>query len=186
MLLGDSLPPGANAWMFLCDADGQVIRDFVEDPADASSSARSLVARIEPAAWIDFLESARTRGTFLARELKARLDDTDIRLFCGGCPSGVGVLVFAAVMGVPSSSSSGDFASPISKAIHDLNNPISSIISSCDYLTEYAQENLSPEQMEMIGVIESAARTLLRLSARIAELSTLLIHSRPAVTQVRS
>lgn len=172
MLPGDSLPPGANAWMFLCDADGQVIRDFVGDASDACSSARSLVARIEPAAWIDFLEATRTRGTFLARELKARLDDADLPLFCGGCPSGAGVLVFAAVMSFPSASSRG-FTSPMSKAIHDLNNPISSIISSCDYLTEYARENLSPEQMEMIGVIESAARTLLRLSARIAELSTL-------------
>ncbi len=51
----------------------------------------------------------------------------------------------------------------LSAVVHDLKNPISSIISSCEYLEEYSQENLEPEQMELIQAIESSARTLLQL-----------------------
>ena len=54
-------------------------------------------------------------------------------------------------------------------AIHDLKNPISSIIGSCEYLAEYSQENLEPDQLEMIAGIEASARTLLRLAGGLAE-----------------
>jgi light-regulated signal transduction histidine kinase (bacteriophytochrome) len=55
----------------------------------------------------------------------------------------------------------------LSRAIHDLRNPVSSIISSCDYLTAYCTETIDPEQMEMISRIEASARTLLDCSERI-------------------
>ena len=53
-------------------------------------------------------------------------------------------------------------------ALHDLKNPISTIIFSCEYLSEYAQENLEPEQLEMIAAIEASAQTLLRLSGGLS------------------
>jgi signal transduction histidine kinase len=55
-------------------------------------------------------------------------------------------------------------------AIHDLKNPISSIIGSCEYLSEYSRENLEPEQLEMIGGIEASARTLLQISGKLFQL----------------
>jgi hypothetical protein len=51
----------------------------------------------------------------------------------------------------------------LSAVVHDLKNPISSIISSCEYLEGYSQENLEPDQLELIHAIESSARTLLQL-----------------------
>lgn len=55
-------------------------------------------------------------------------------------------------------------------AIHDLKNPISSIIGSCEYLAEYSRENLEPDQLEMIGGIETSARTLLQLTGKLFQL----------------
>ena len=59
----------------------------------------------------------------------------------------------------------------LSHAIHDLKNPISSIISACEYLAGYSQENLDSEQLQMITEIESSARTLLQVAGRIAEIA---------------
>jgi signal transduction histidine kinase len=55
-------------------------------------------------------------------------------------------------------------------AIHDLKNPISSIIGSCEYLAEYSRGNLEPDQLEMIGGIEASARTLLQLTGKLFQL----------------
>ena len=63
-------------------------------------------------------------------------------------------------------------------AIHDLKNPISSIIGSCEYLSEYSRENLKPDQLEMITGIETSAQTLLQLAGRLFELCGL--SARPA------
>jgi signal transduction histidine kinase len=52
---------------------------------------------------------------------------------------------------------------------HDLRNPISSIISACEYLTTYSPEDLQPDQREMIAQIESSAVTLLRLSQQLSK-----------------
>lgn len=177
--LSSSSADPANAphgWVFLCDGEGSVIRDFLDPPGSPRGdyiSAHSLVALVDPGAWIDFLESVRTRGAFFSREFTIDWDGSALRLFCGGCQSRAGVLVFAATTGSVTAPAAGGFATPMAKAIHDLNNPISSIISSCDYLSEYARENLTPEQLTMIGVIEMSARNLLILSGRIAELSRL-------------
>jgi hypothetical protein len=58
----------------------------------------------------------------------------------------------------------------MSAVVHNLKNPISSILSSCEYLEGYSQENLEPEQLELIHAIESAARTLLQVSGSIPQL----------------
>jgi hypothetical protein len=58
----------------------------------------------------------------------------------------------------------------MSAVVHNLKNPISSILSSCEYLEGYSQENLEPEQLELIHAIQSAARTLLRISGSIPQL----------------
>jgi hypothetical protein len=63
-----------------------------------------------------------------------------------------------------------DNARTLSAAVHDLKNPISSIIGSCEYLAEYSYENLAPEQREMISAIEASAQTLLQLSGRLFQL----------------
>ncbi len=55
-------------------------------------------------------------------------------------------------------------------AIHRLKDPISSIISSCEYLEEYAQDNLEPEQREMIAAIAVSAQTMLELSTGLGTL----------------
>jgi signal transduction histidine kinase len=55
----------------------------------------------------------------------------------------------------------------LSTAVHDLRNPISSVLSSCDYLIAYCLDNLDPEQVEMITRIQVSARTLLDCSDRI-------------------
>jgi K+-sensing histidine kinase KdpD len=59
-------------------------------------------------------------------------------------------------------------AEPLLTAVHDLKNPISSIISACEYLTEYSHENLDPVQLDMIRGIESSARSLIQLSGTIS------------------
>lgn len=53
---------------------------------------------------------------------------------------------------------------------HDLQNPISSIISACEYLAAYSHHP-NRVQLEMIAGIEASATTLLQLSARISELA---------------
>ncbi len=63
-----------------------------------------------------------------------------------------------------------DTARILAAALHQLKNPISSIIGSCEYLTEYSQENLEPEQREMVAAIETSAQTLLRLSGELSRL----------------
>ncbi len=55
-------------------------------------------------------------------------------------------------------------------AIHQLKNPISSIIGSCEYLAEYAQDNLELEQRETLSAIEASAQTMLKLASGLARL----------------
>jgi K+-sensing histidine kinase KdpD len=53
---------------------------------------------------------------------------------------------------------------------HDLQNPISSIISACEYLAAYSRRP-SRAQLEMIAGIKASAATLLELSGRISKLA---------------
>ena len=163
-----SFPAASNpsrCWAFLCDHDGQVVRDFSESvPAD------SLVSLMEPVNWINFLEAVRIHGAYL-EERPIQFEGSRSSLLLHGCQTSSGIFAFATLTPTKTSSERDDDANEILKVVHDLNNPISSIVSSCEYLTEYSQENLSPEQLEMIAIIDASARTLLRLSVRIAELS---------------
>jgi len=158
-------------WAFLCDNDGQVTGDLRADFCGSSESisATSLVALIGPGRWKDFLEAVRTRGSIQEHELRIPFEGSVSSLLLNACLTASGVLVFAILGGT--SRAGGDSGMAVLAAVHDFNNPISSIVGSCEYLTEYSRENLNPMQLEMISVIEKSARTLLMLSGRIAELS---------------
>ncbi len=52
---------------------------------------------------------------------------------------------------------------------HDLQNPISSILSACEYLSAYSEDPTA--QMEMVAGIQASAATLLQLSGRILQLA---------------
>jgi len=56
------------------------------------------------------------------------------------------------------------------ETVHDLKNPISSIIGSCEYLTQYCEEDSIAEHLELISSIETSARALLALSGRLSQL----------------
>jgi len=58
----------------------------------------------------------------------------------------------------------------LSNTVHDLKNPICSIIGSCEYLAQYCEEDPIAEHLEMISSIEESARMLLRLSGRLSQL----------------
>ena len=63
-----------------------------------------------------------------------------------------------------------DTSRSLTRTVHDLKNPISSIVGSCEYLTQYCQEDLTAVHLEIISGIEVSARMLLQLSGRLSEL----------------
>jgi signal transduction histidine kinase len=175
---------------FLCENDGHIIGDIGDQllGSNRAISARSLVKMIRSPRLMAFLEAVRTRRVIQGWEMRIHRGRSATSLLLHGSQTPFGILVFAtlisrlaAMQGDRSTSSAPvadsrmrrdeeDVATPLSNAIHDLKNPISSIISACEYLTLYSEENLNPEQVEMITEIESSARTLLQLSDRIAKL----------------
>jgi len=157
----------ASCCAFLCDNDGQIIGDVrAQLPGSSgSASAGSLVTLIEHASLMAFLEAVRTRGVTLGWEMRIHYGGSPRSLLLHGSQTPLGILVLATL------TPREEDAARLPNAVHDLNNPISSIISACEYLAVYSQENLTPEQVQMIIEIESAARTLLQLSGRIADLS---------------
>jgi signal transduction histidine kinase len=199
---GCSVPSETNTFCccaFLCDNDGQVIRDLgVQLPSSSKPiAAGSLLGLIESGRWLDFLETVRIHGAALRWETKTHYESSARSLQLHGAQTPCGILVFgtltsgsaalkhdqstATATGAESSTRSTltshqhgeDIPEHLLSVAHDLNNPISSIISSCEYLVEYSQENLDTVQVEMIGGIEASARTLLQLSSIISRLCTL-------------
>ena len=181
---------------FLCDDVGQVVQDFGEQrPGSGESiSARSLVGLIERRTLLDFLNTVHMRGAALGLETKIHYGGYRRRLLLHGFQTPRGILIFAPVVpssakppltvkpantvAVADSSAKGeeDTANLLLEVAHDLQNPISSIISACEYLAAYSQENADRAQLEMIAGIESAAATLLKLSDRISSLGTAINH----------
>jgi len=183
---------------FLCDLDGRILRDFGEQlPFSAESiSARSLVSQIKADSLMDFLKSVRARAAIQERKIRIHFGGSAGSLYLLGSPTPLGILVFATLMPVSATGQGGrpaasantgrhtataanrkplmnpgeDTASLLAVAVHDLRNPISTIVSSCEYLTGYSPENLNPEQLEMIAGIEASARSLLELSFTISRL----------------
>ena len=176
---------------FLCDNNGQIIGDVGEQllGSNRSISSRLLVDLIEADSLMAFLEAVGTRGATLGWETRIHYGRSSSTLLLHGSRTPFGILVFATLTPrletqqddrpAPSATirdsrkrrDEEHTARLLFNAIHDLNNPISSIISACEYLAVYSQENLDPEQLQMIAEIELSARTLLQLSGRVADLS---------------
>ncbi len=172
----------------LCDKDGRVILDFGEGRREASQSVaiRSMIGLIESGGLADFLASVRASGVTRSWEMRIQYEGLSHNVLLHGFQTPQGILVFAVLPprsraaqgGRPGTSSRvrQDQMTEDEKQLlnvvevaHDLTNPISSIMSACEYLAAYSQENLNPEQQEMIAEIEFAAATLLRLSQRILQ-----------------
>ena len=199
---------------FLCDHDGQIIRDFGEllPNSNESMSALSLIGLMESGSFMDFLQTIRKRGATSASEVGVSYPGSATGLLFKGSQTPGGILVFATLTvdpavseqdrpahsaGVtdvtkplpadnPSSRQSdvgatlaaiikqqADILELLSTVIHDLKNPASSIISACEYLTEYSLENLHPDQLALIDGIESSARDLLQIPGRLSDLCKL-------------
>ena len=189
-----SSPDEANATYcaFLCDRDGRVISDIAEQLPGSyrSVSAHSLVGLIKAVGLTAFLEAVRTDGAALGWEMRIHYGNFTSSVLLNGSRTPFGILVFATLtpkLAVVqrdrlASSAAGTDSSekadknvatkPLSDAIHDLKNPISSILSACEYLGAYSQENLSPEQLQLLTEIATSAEILNQLSDRIAELSS--------------
>jgi signal transduction histidine kinase len=58
-------------------------------------------------------------------------------------------------------------------AAHDLRNPISGILTACQYLTEDATSILEPHQVLVLASIESSARVALQLIHALSEIPTI-------------
>ena len=63
-----------------------------------------------------------------------------------------------------------DTSRSLTRTVHDLKNPISSIIGSCEYLTQYCEEDSIADHLDMISSMEASARMLLQLSGSLAQL----------------
>jgi hypothetical protein len=174
---------------FLCDNDGRITRDFGE-----SLSARSLVDMIQPRNLANFVETICHRDAAPGWEIKIRYEGSARRLLLQGLLTLRGVLVFATLApsvarkkrdesavtvretmpnraGIPQTPAlTKQQQETLSAAVHDFKNPISCIITSCEYLEGYSGENLEPEQLEVIRAIQASAGTLLRLSSNIARI----------------
>jgi signal transduction histidine kinase len=176
------------AWCaLLCDKDGRIIRFFQEQRADASKMTPcSLIGLTEPGALVEFLEAVRTRGVICGWEMTIHYKGTARNILLHGFLTPQGTLVLPVWLVRPPAPQTGQSADPfpvthprtrdharqnrsLFEVAHDLQNPICSIISACEYLATYSRENLNPDQMEMIAGIGSAAETLLQLSHRLSE-----------------
>jgi hypothetical protein len=151
---------------FLCDNDGRITGD-----SGGTITERLQLDLAEPDSFMKFLESVRSRGTTLGWEMSIRDGGTASSLLLHGSLTPRGILVYATLTPSPAPSPEYEDALRLMSAVvHDFKNPISTIISSCEYLEEYSPENLDPQQWEMIRSIHSAAATLLRLSSSILQL----------------
>jgi hypothetical protein len=186
---GISICDETSCWcVFLCDNDGHVTHQFGVLKRKGSSESiptRSLIGLIESARLVEFLETVRACGVTRGWEMRIRLEETSLKVLLHGFQTPQGILVFAPLPpqavtlkpgrsnGVMNSGAGENEEDALSlfEVAHNLHNPISSIVSACEYLTNYSQENLNTEQKEMIAGIESAAETLLQISRRLFERS---------------
>ncbi len=186
---GTSFFDETSCWCaFLCDNDGHVTHHFGVLRRRGSSESiptRSLIRLIESGELVEFLETVRACGVTRGWEIRIQHDGTTLKILLHGFQTPQGILVFAPLPSLAMTLKPGRSAgvmnsgagendedtSGLFEVAHDLHNPISSIVSACEYLTEYSQENLNTEQKEMIAGIESAAETLLQISRRLFERS---------------
>jgi len=186
---GIFFPHEASCWCaLLCDKDGRVIHNFGGPRSGAAESipARSLMGLLESGGLADFLDTVRTCGVTRGWEMRIHYGGVARKILLHGFQTPQGFLIFAPLpphtAHERTSRSAG--STPVSRSkknppkedtfnlfqiAHNLQNPVSSIISACEYLVTYSRENLNTEQVEMIVGIESAAAALLELSRRLSE-----------------
>jgi signal transduction histidine kinase len=181
---------GSHSLVFLCDQNGEIVRDLGETLLSwgESISARSLIDVIEADSFQEFLKYIRTQGAALGWQSLVYHMGSHWSLSLNGSCTPSGILVFAHLS--PASTALDESAynaadeetarkataldklrnAELRKAVHDLKNPISSILGSCDFLSAYSHDQLDQEQVEIIAGIEASARTLLQLTSRIYRL----------------
>jgi signal transduction histidine kinase len=145
-----------------------VITDFADRLSVSVLPAERLVASLNVQEWVHFIECVSSSGVWSAVfELR---DLPGPAVLTGGLAHG-GVLVTGQIQQMDEPDREAERAVRLRKVIHDLQNPISSIITSCDYLVSYGMDTLEPDQVEMIARMESSARALMRLTHKIREVA---------------
>jgi|HubBroStandDraft_6_1064221.scaffolds.fasta_scaffold134066_2 hypothetical protein len=144
-------------------------------------SAHALITLMDSRSLGEFLENVRSRGITLGWEIRVQHQGSLRSLLLHGFQTPCGALVFASLTAPPAGEAAlvtdaetqedEGGVTDLVEAAHDLQNPISSLISACEYLAAYSPGNLNAEQLELIAGIESSAATLLLHSRRIAELA---------------
>jgi len=181
--------------LFLCEKGGRLIQDF----ANPHMSGRALLAAsvlsglIGRDRMLDFLARVEAAGATWGCEMRIDCEGAAGSLVLRGAETPYGILVFAVVPASGDDTSEGrdeslrhpddtlgrgaalikeeeDAAGILTRTVHDLKNPISSIVGSCEYLTQYCEDDLTQEHLEMISGIEVSARMLLHLSGRLSQL----------------
>lgn len=197
----------AGCCVFLCDNDGRVIQDFADSQMSRQAlvPAEVVPVLIGPDRMLDFLALVEAARAAPGCEISIGREDPAGTLVMRGTQTPYGTLVFAVlpatgedtteaiVTGTPLRrhddavarcaalmKQEEDTSRILRETVHDLKNPISSILGSCEYLTQYCEEDSIAEHLELISSIETSARTLLQLSARLSQLCGL---SRPEASR---
>jgi len=182
--------------VFLCENDGCLIEDFADPQGHrrALVPASVLQGLIDRDRMRSFLAMVEAGGAAPGSEMRIDREDSAGSLLLQGARTPYGILVFAVLPATghdtPRAMSRDeivrrhddavaqcaalikqeeDNSRVLSRTVHDLKNPISSIVGSCEYLTQYC-EDLTEEHLEMIAGIQLSARMLLQLSGRLSQL----------------
>ena len=183
--------------VFLCENNGRVIQDFGESQASGPRliPATWLMGLIGHDRMLDFLALVEAGGAARPCEMSIDREGPAGSLVVRGTRTPYGTLVFAVLPanGENATEAIGrgtplrrhddalaksaallkqgeDTSRILSQTVHDLKNPISSIIGSCEYLTQYCETDSIAEHLEMISSIEASARVLLQLSGSLGQL----------------
>ena len=190
-------PMEAGCCLFLCKNDGCVVHDFGDAQMSGREliPAPVLTGLIGQERMMDFLALVEAGEAAPECEISIGPEGPAGSLVMRGTQTPYGILVFAvlpaaskhtteaigtgtplrghddAVAKCAALLKQGQDASRIlRKTVHDLKNPISSIIGSCEYLTQYCEEDSIADHLDMISSMEASARMLLQLSGSLAQL----------------
>ena len=182
--------------VFLCESDGRLIQDFADSQTSGRAliPAPVLSGLIGHDRMLDFLALVEAGGAAPGSEISIGRESPVGSLVMRGTRTPYGTLVFAVLpaTGEDTTEAIGrgaplrrhddaaaqsaavikqkeDTSRILSQAVHDLKNPISSIIGSCEYLTQYCEKDSIAEHLEMISSMEASARMLLELSVRLSQ-----------------
>ena len=183
--------------VFLCESDGRVIHDFGDaETSDRSLvPAPVLPGLIGHDRMLDFLALVEAGGAAPGCQISIGREGPAGSLVMRGTQTPYGTLVFAVLPATGEHTTEAirtgthlqghddavaqcaalrkheeDTSRILREAVHDLKNPISSIIGSCEYLTQYCEDDPVAEHLEIISGMEASARMLLQLSGRLAQL----------------